>query len=149
MTTCKTNLAGQIFAHNLSSWSMEDRFLTQRAVRGIPSLSLSSGSSMPSLTDSSLLSSAMMGKGRSLSAALLTDITSCTEQRHSVWTPLLTCLHVIIILSIPEDISIAAGLMTDQRHLIFNSCEGHNQVGSITCYSRWREPREKTPGSNR
>lgn len=44
---------------------MSDRRLTQRAVRGIPSLSSSSGSSMPSWTDSSLLWSAMMGKGRS------------------------------------------------------------------------------------
>lgn len=55
------------------------KILTQRAVRGIPSLSSSSGSSMPSLTASSLLSSAMMGKGSWLSAALLNAITSCTE----------------------------------------------------------------------
>lgn len=65
-------------------------------------------------------------------------LTSHPAQRkvtHSVWTPLLMCMHVIIILSVPADISIVAGLMTDQRHLIFNSCEGQNQVGSITCYS--------------
>lgn len=38
-------------------------FLTQRAVRGMPSLSFSSGSSMPRATASSRLLSAMMGKG--------------------------------------------------------------------------------------
>lgn len=54
--------------------------LTQRAVRGIPSLSLSSGSSMPSCTESSLLSSAIMGKGRALSPSLLNAITSCWER---------------------------------------------------------------------
>lgn len=54
--------------------------LTQRAVRGIPSLSLSSGSSMPNCTESSLLSSAIMGKGRALSPSLLNAITSCREK---------------------------------------------------------------------
>lgn len=59
--------------------------LTQRAVRGIPSLSLSSGSSMPSCTESSLLSSAIMGKGRALSPSLLKAITSCREKRGRVY----------------------------------------------------------------
>lgn len=55
--------------------------LTQRAVRGIPSLSLSSGSSMPSCTESALLWSAMMGNGMGLPALSgCMDITS-----YEVW----------------------------------------------------------------
>ena len=73
----------------------EGKTLTQRAVRGIPSLSISSGSNMPSWTESTLLSSAMMGKGSGVPVSPLKAITSYpTEQGYGKFKEIHEPFHI-------------------------------------------------------